>query len=354
MAHLFDPFTLRGLTLRNRIMVSPMCQYSANDGFTNDWHFVHYGSRAVGGSALVCMEATAVEAIGRISPWDVGIWDDAHVEGLARIVQFMKAHGAATGIQLAHAGRKASTDKPWTGGKPLDRDHGGWESVAPSALPFSPSFPAPRALSTEEVVGVVDSFRAGARRALDAGFETVELHAAHGYLLHQFLSPLSNQRTDRYGGSFENRIRLVLEVAAATREVWPERLPVLIRISTTDWTEGGWDVDQSVELCRRLKEVGIDLVDCSSGGNVPRAQIPVGPGYQVPAAARVRNEAGIPVAAVGMITEAEQADAIIREGKADLVALARQELRDPYFPLRAAKTLGIEARWPQQYQRAVD
>ncbi len=352
MAHLFEPLQLRSLTLRNRIMISPMCQYSSVDGFATDWHLVHLGSRAVGGAGLVCSEATAVEARGRISPQDLGIWDDRHVDGLARIARFVREQGAVAGIQLAHAGRKASTPRPWEKGTWVPPEAGGWVPVGPSAIPFSPTHATPTALSTAEVGEVVEAFRTAALRALEADFQVAEIHGAHGYLLHSFLSPLSNLRSDSYGGSFEKRIRLLLEVTDAVRAVWPEELPVVVRISTTDWVEGGWDVEQSVELAGRLVACGVDLVDCSSGGLVPDAKIPLGPGYQVPAATRIRREAGIPVAAVGLITEAEQAEAIVREEQADLVAIARASLRDPYFPLHAAQELGVDLHWPAQYERA--
>jgi len=352
MSHLFEPLQLRSLTLRNRIMVSPMCQYSAKDGFASDWHLVHLGSRAVGGAALVCVEATAVEARGRISPGDLGIWDDAHVDMLGRIARFLREQGAVAAIQLAHAGRKASMPAPWEHGGWVRPEAGGWVPVAPSPIPFAPEYGHPTELSTAEVADVVAAFRNAARRALDAGFEAAEIHAAHGYLIHEFLSPLSNHRSDRYGGSFENRVRFALEVTEAVRAVWPSHLPVLVRISTTDWVDGGWDADQSVALAKLLKERGVDLIDCSTGGNVPDAKIPVGPGYQVPNAARVRREAEIPVAAVGLITDARQADAVVRDGEADLVAIAREALRDPYFPLHAALELGHDVTWPVQYERA--
>lgn len=352
VSRLFEPFTLREITLRNRIMVSPMCQYSSPDGYANDWHLVHLGSRAVGGAGLVCFEATAVEPKGRISPWDLGLWEDGQIEGLARITRFIKEQGAVPALQLAHAGRKASTARPWDGGGVVAPEDGGWIPVGPSPIAFSDSHPVPEALDEAGIEAVVHAFRDGAERALRAGFEALELHAAHGYLLHSFLSPLSNQRKDRYGGSFENRIRLLLETVDAIREVWPERLPLLVRISSTDWVEGGWDVDQSVELCKLLAKRGVDLIDCSSGALVPYAKIPVGPGYQVPAAARIRNEAKIPVAAVGMIDDPHQAEEIIASGQADLVAIAREELRDPHFPLHAATRLGAEIPWPPQYQRA--
>jgi 2,4-dienoyl-CoA reductase-like NADH-dependent reductase (Old Yellow Enzyme family) len=353
MSGLFDPLTLRGVTLHNRIAVSPMCQYSASDGRANDWHFVHYGSRAMGGAGLVIAEATAVTPQGRISPQDLGLWSDDQVEPLARVVRFIEAHGAVAGVQLAHAGRKASTRRPWDGGDTAPPSEGGWDDVvAPSAVPFADGHLVPLALDQAGIASVVRAFADGARRAYGAGVRVIELHAAHGYLLHQFLSPLSNRRTDRYGGSFENRTRLVRDVVHAIRVVWPEELPLFARLSATDWTDGGWDADQTVELARMLKEDGVDLIDCSSGGNVAGARIPLGPAYQVPFAERVRREAGIATGAVGLITEAAQADAIIRDGKADLVLLARELLRDPYWPLRAARELGQAGRWPAQYLRA--
>jgi 2,4-dienoyl-CoA reductase-like NADH-dependent reductase (Old Yellow Enzyme family) len=331
-----------------------MCQYSSDGGFANDWHLVHLGARATGGAGLVLLEATAVAPEGRISPRDLGLWDDAHVEMLARCVAFIRSQGAAAGVQLAHAGRKASTRVPWEGRGAVAPADGGWQVVAPSAVAFSADYPAPRALEADEVRGVVDAFAAAARRALAAGFQTLELHAAHGYLLHQFLSPLSNRRTDAYGGSFEHRVRLTLEVVDAVRAEWPDALPLLVRVSATDWADGGWDVEQTVALARLLAERGVDLVDCSTGGLVPGAQIPVGPGYQVAFAERVRREAGVATGAVGLITTPEQADAVVRGGRADLVLLARQLLRDPYWPLRAARALGAPARWPAQYERAAD
>jgi 2,4-dienoyl-CoA reductase-like NADH-dependent reductase (Old Yellow Enzyme family) len=354
-AGLFSPLTLRSVTLRNRVGISPMCQYSSVDGFANDWHFLHLGSRAVGGAGMVITEANAVTADGRISPADLGVWSDAHVEGLARCVRLIEQNGAVAGTQLAHAGRKASTAAPWEGGGAVDPADGGWRPIwAPSAVPFGSRSIVPDALEEDGIAGVVRAFADAARRSLEAGFRLVELHAAHGYLLHQFLSPLSNQRTDRYGGSFENRIRLTCEVVDAVRAVWPDALPLFVRISATDWMDGGWDLDQSVELARVLKGRGVDLVDCSSGGAVPGAKITVGPGYQTPFAARIRAEAGIATAAVGLITEPAQADAIIRAGQADVVLLARAVLRDPYWALHAAKALGAENAWPVQYQRAVD
>ncbi len=350
--HLFSALSLRSVTLRNRIAVSPMCQYSAQDGRANDWHFVHLGSRAVGGAALVIFEATAAEARGRISPGDLGLWEDAQVEPLARIVRFVEEQGAVACLQIAHAGRKAATQPPWEGGGPIPLALGGWRPVAPSPLPFAEGYPVPEALGEEELQRLVRAFVAAARRALTAGFRAIELHMAHGYLVHQFLSPLSNRRMDRYGGSFENRARLAREIAEAVRAEWPERLPLLVRISATDWVDGGWSVDESVELARRLRALGVDLVDCSSGGLVPSAQVPAGPGYQTGFAERIRREAGIATGTVGFITAPEQADHVIRTGQADMVLLAREMLRDPYWPLRAAVRLGQEGPWPRQYLRA--
>ena len=352
MSALLTPFTLRDVVFRNRIAVSPMCQYSSEDGFTNDWHLVHLGSRAVGGAALVITEAAAVEARGRISPQDLGIWKDEHVEFLARIAAFVRQQGAVAGIQLAHAGRKASTWRPWEGSGVIPESDGGWRAVAPSAVPFSAGDPTPAELSKTEIRGTVDSFGAAARRALRAGFQVAEIHAAHGYLVHQFLSPLSNQRTDEYGGAFENRIRLALEVAEAVRAVWPAGLPLFVRVSATDWAPRGWDIDECVELAWRLRGVGVDLIDCSSGGAVPHQKIALGPGYQVPFAARIRKEAGVATGAVGMITTPQQAEEILSAGQADLVLLAREFLRDPYFPLHAAPALGAEPKPPSQYLRA--
>ncbi len=350
---LFDPLTIRGVTFANRIVVSPMCQYSCEDGFATEWHLVHLGSRAVGGAALVFCEATAVEARGRISPQDLGLWKDAQIEALAHITRFIHAQGSVAGIQLAHAGRKASVGRPWERDGKVDESEGGWRDVvAPSAIPFSPNYPMPVELSTDGIAAVVRSFGDAARRSLEAGFRVIELHAAHGYLMHQFLSPLSNQRTDRYGGSFENRTRIVRETVDAVRAHWPERFPLFIRISATDWTDGGWDLEQSVELVRVLKPLGVDLVDCSSAGNVLGAKIPVGPGYQTRFAERIRQEAGILTGAVGMITSAAQSDQIVRSGQADMVLLARELLRDVYWPLHAAAELGVNAPWPPQYLRA--
>ncbi len=352
MPHLFDPLPLRSVTLANRIVVSPMCQYSSVDGYANDWHFVHLGTRAVGGAALVLTEASAVTAEGRISPQDLGIYDDKHVDGLARCVRFIHEQHTLAGAQIAHAGRKGSTARPWEGGGALTVGQGGWPPVGPTGEPFAANYPTPRPLGTAEIPAIVDAFSNGARRALAAGFDVVELHAAHGYLLHEFLSPLVNTRTDAYGGSYDNRVRLCLEVVDAIRGVWPERLPLLVRISATDWKDGGWDPDQAVELARRLCAHGVDLVDCSSGGAVHDQQIAVGPGYQVPFAERIRRDAGVPTGAVGLITRAEQADAIISHGQADVVLLARELLRDPYWPLHAADHLGHTVPWPAQYLRA--
>jgi 2,4-dienoyl-CoA reductase-like NADH-dependent reductase (Old Yellow Enzyme family) len=353
MPHLFEPLTLRGITFSNRIGISPMCEYSSHDGFANDWHLVHLGSRAVGGAGLVLTEASAVTPDGRISPADLGIYKDEHVEMLARIFAFIEKQGAVPGMQLAHAGRKASTGIPWEGGKPLDPASGGWTPIfAPSALPFDTGYQTPRALTTSEIASIVRAFADAAKRVLQAGGKVVEIHAAHGYLINTFLSPLSNHRTDEYGGSFENRIRFLKEVVNAVRKVWQENLPLFVRLSSTDWADGGWTIDDSVELARTLKPLGVDLIDCSSGGLVPNAKIPVGAGYQVPLSARIRRGAGLSTAAVGMITQAAQADQIIRNGEADIVLLARQSLRDPYFPLHAASEVHFkDQKWPDQYLR---
>jgi 2,4-dienoyl-CoA reductase-like NADH-dependent reductase (Old Yellow Enzyme family) len=354
MASLFDPFTLRGVTLRNRIGVSPMCQYSSVDGFADDWHLVHLGSRAVGGAGLVITEAAGVSPEGRISQGDLGIYDDRHVEGLARITRFIGSQGAVPGIQLAHAGRKASTRRPTEGGKPQPVSEGGWITLGPSALPFDTGYPIPKEMDEADMDKVREDFRASARRALNAGFAWIEVHAAHGYLLHEFLSPLSNRRTDAYGGAFANRVRFPLEVVKAVREAWPAEKPLSVRLSCSDWVEGGWDVEESVALSRLLKDAGADVIDCSSGGSSPIAKIPMGPGYQVPFAERIRRDAGIATAAVGLITEAEQAEALVSQGKADLILMGRESLRDPYWPLRHAKTEGGK-RMPSppiQYGRA--
>jgi 2,4-dienoyl-CoA reductase-like NADH-dependent reductase (Old Yellow Enzyme family) len=343
---------LREVTLRNRIAVSPMCQYSAREGVPNEWHLVHLGSRAVGGAGLVIAEASAVAPEGRISPDDTGLWSEEQAAAWAPIARFIAEQGAVPAIQLAHAGRKASTDAPWRGGQPVGAEGRGWTPVGPSPLPFAPGHPVPRELSEDEIVGVVGAFRDAARRAEAAGFLAVEIHMAHGYLLHQFLSPLANRRTDEYGGSLQNRMRLPLDVARAVREAFPVERPVLARISATDWVEGGWDLEQSVVLARALGERGVDLVDCSSGGTVPDAKVPLGPGYQVPFAAKVRERARIATGAVGLLTDPAQAEAIVAGGQADLVLLARQMLRDPYWPLHAAQALGAEESWPAQYLRA--
>ncbi len=352
MSLLFSPYKLRSLTLRNRIVVSPMCQYSGEDGFANDWHLVHLGTRATGGAALVIQEATAVTPEGRISPQDLGIWKDEHIDKLKSITGFIHSQGAVAGIQLAHAGRKASTARPWEGGKQLNTAMGGWTSVAPSAIPFYENDIAPEALSETAIEELIQAFADAASRALKAGYKLVEIHAAHGYLIHEFLSPLSNQRTDQWGGSLENRTRFLLRIVDTVRKVWPDELPLFVRISATDWVEGGWDLESSVKLAALLKEKDVDLVDCSSGGLAPNAVIPAGPGYQVGFAETIRKEAGMATGAVGIIVTAAQAEAILEEGKADLIFMARELLRNPYFPLDAAQQLGDEIEWPAQYARA--
>jgi 2,4-dienoyl-CoA reductase-like NADH-dependent reductase (Old Yellow Enzyme family) len=347
---LLSPLTIRGVSFRNRIAMSPMCQYSAQDGFANDWHLVHLGSRAVGGASLIVVEATAVTAEGRISPGDVGIWKEEHIEPLARIAKFVQTQGAVAGIQLAHAGRKASCDLAWKGGARLKSpEQGGWPVVAPSPVPFDEADPSPIPLDEAGIHGVIDAFEAGARRALKAGFKVIEIHAAHGYLLHEFLSPISNRRNDQYGGSLENRMRLLLRIAERLRGLMPEELPLFVRISATDWLEGGWDIEQSVELARRLKRIGVDLIDVSSGGMVPHARIPVAKGYQVPFARRIREEADIRTGAVGLITEPTYADQIITGGDANLVFIAREMLREPYWTLKAQQAFGEDPDWPIQY-----
>lgn len=352
MSRLFQPLALRGLTLSNRIAASPMCQYQAVEGVAQDWHLVHYGGLAQGGSGLVITEATAVVPEGRISPDDLGLWNDAQAEALGRVVRFITAQGAVPGVQLAHAGRKASNPAPWKGSGSLAPAAGGWVPVAPSPLPFDAGWTVPAALDAAGLQAVITAFVAAAQRALAAGFQVAEIHAAHGYLLHQFLSPLTNHREDGYGGSFENRTRLLREVTAAVRDAWPERLPLFVRLSATDWVEGGWDLEQSVELAKALSDLGVDLVDCSSGGLVPRAEIRLGPGYQVPFAARIRREAGLPTGAVGLITDPQQAEDILAQGAADLVLLGRELLRNPRWPLAAAQTLQAEIPWPASYARA--
>ena len=355
MSVLFTPVRLRDLEMRNRIWVSPMCEYSCEDqdGLANDWHLVHLGSRAVGGAGLVMTEATAVTPEGRISPHDLGIWSDAHADALRPVTRFIEAHGAAPAVQLAHAGRKASTPRPWAGGgRAVDASEGGWTPGGPSALPYAPGYLEPHAYTTAEVRGIIDAFATAAARSAQAGFRAVEVHAAHGYLVHQFLSPLSNQRTDEYGGDFEGRIRLAVDVVRAVRDSFPRELPVIVRISASEYVEGGWDLDDSVELSCRLKAAGADLIDCSSGGNSPQQQLRVYPGYQVPFARAIRERAGIATGAVGLITAPEQAEAIVASGEADVVLMGRELLRDPYWPLHAARALRAEIEWPKQYQRA--
>jgi len=351
MSLLFSPLQLRAVTLPNRIGMPPMCQYSASGGLANDWHVQHYGSRAAGGAGLVIVEATAVLPEGRISPGDLGLWDDAQIEPLARVARLIAAQGAVPAIQIGHAGRKASVGLGWETQRTLTAEEGGWTTVAPSNSAFE-GYAEPRALDREGISSIVKAFAAAARRARQAGFRAVEIHAAHGYLLHQFLSPLANRRDDDYGDGFANRTRLTREVVAAVRAAWPDELPLLIRLSATDWMDGGWDAEQTVELCRQLKTAGVDLADISTGGLAPNAKIPAGPGFQAPFAARVRTEAGLPASAVGLITEPAQAEAILAEGRADLVLLGRELLRNPFWPLQAAQTLGVEAAWPKQYLRA--
>ena len=352
MTHLFEPLTIRSITLRNRIGLSPMCMYSYSDGFSNNWQLVHQASRAAGGAALIISEATAVEARGRITPFDVGLWRDEQIEPLARVTQAVRELGAVAGVQLAHAGRKASSNRPWAGGQPIRPEQpSGWQVIGPSPVAYSPDAGLPVEMSLAEIASVQQSFVAAARRALAAGYEWLELHAAHGYLLHSFYSPLSNQRSDQYGGSFENRIRMLLETVAAVRAVWPEELPLTVRISGTDWVEGGWGLEDSVALAGRLQAAGVDLIDCSSGGIDPQARVPLGPGYQVHIAEALRARTGIATAAVGLITEAQQADEIIRRGQADLVLLGRVMLKDPYWPLHAAQALQQPGSIPLQYLR---
>jgi 2,4-dienoyl-CoA reductase-like NADH-dependent reductase (Old Yellow Enzyme family) len=352
MSKLLSPIKIRQLEFRNRIVVSPMCQYSAKQGVPNDWHVVHLGSRAVGGAGLVISEATAVSPDGRISPADLGVWNNEQVTAFKRITDFIKSQGVIPGIQIAHAGRKASTRIPWEGEGWIAEDNGGWQTMAPSAIPFDNNYSHPREMTVDDVKMVVFQFRDAAKRSLDAGFKVAEIHAAHGYLLHQFLSPLSNHRNDEYGGSLENRFRFPLEVAKVVREVWPEELPVFIRISATDWAEGGWDLKQSVEFAKRLKEIGIDLIDTSTGGLVPRVKIPIAPGYQLPFAETIRREAKIMTGGLGLITTAHQAEQVLANEQADVVVIAREFLRDPYFPLHAAKVLGDDPHYPVQYLRA--
>ncbi len=352
MSHLFSEFRLRDVTFANRIGVSPMCQYSSDDGFANDWHFAHLAARAVGGAGVVFTEAAAVMPEGRISPEDLGVWSDKHFEPLERIARFIKAQGAVPGVQLAHAGRKGSVYRPWSGQGSVPESEGGWRTVGPSPVSFGKGYATPEELRVERILALQQAFAIAAKRAYSAGFRTIEVHAAHGYLVHQFLSPLSNRRADAYGGSFDNRTRFLRDCVAAVRSALPDSCPLFVRISATDWTDGGWDLEQSIELSRRLKDLGVDAIDCSSGGNVENAKIPVGPGYQLPFSESVRREAGIATAAVGMITDPAQADQIVRNGEADIVLLARELLRDPYWPLRAARELGQPMSWPAQYLRA--
>jgi 2,4-dienoyl-CoA reductase-like NADH-dependent reductase (Old Yellow Enzyme family) len=352
MSLLFTPFHLKDTVFRNRIFVSPMCQYSSRNGTPTDWHLVHLGSRAVGGAGLVMVEATSVSPEGRISPSDSGMWLPEHAQAFRPIAEFIKDQGAVPGVQLAHAGRKASTGVPWRGDRPLTEDEGAWKPIAPSAIAFDNGYPVPWEMDEKKIGEVLAQFGSSARLSLEAGFEVVEIHMAHGYLLHEFLSPLSNQRTDGFGGSFENRVRFPLKVAEEVRRIWPEGRPVFVRISCTDWVEGGWDLKQSIEFCRRLKGIGVDLIDCSSGALVPHAKIPAGPGYQVPFAAAIRQGAGIAAGAVGFITEPAQAEQILATGQADVVFLARELLRQPYWPLHAARALRADFPWPNQYVRA--
>jgi len=352
MSRLFSPLTIKSVNLKNRITVSPMCQYSSEDGYATDWHLVHLGSRAVGGAALIISEATAVSPEARISPQDLGIWKDDHIEKLKQITSFIESQKAVAGIQLSHAGRKASTAAPWLGRGEVTAENGGWQTVSASAIPFSDTYPTPVALDQYGIEKVVQDFTDAAKRALDAGFKVVEIHAAHGYLIHQFLSPLSNQRTDAYGGSFKNRIRLLLEIIEGVKSVWPEELPLFVRISATDWAEGGWNIDESIELVLLLKNLGVDLIDVSTGGLVSYAKIPVGPAYQLPFASRIKKETGILTGTVGMITSSVQSETILVNGDADMIIMAREVLRNPYFPLHAAKDLHADITWPIQYERA--
>ena len=352
MSMLFSPLQIKDIELKNRIVVSPMCQYSSSDGFANDWHMVHLGSRAVGGAALIIMEATAVSPEGRITYADMGLWKDEHIAKLHHITTFIHANGAIAGIQLAHAGRKASCEKPWLGGHQIKSGENHWQTVAPSPIPFREGDMVPHQLSIGEIENLVNDFRHAALRALTAGFKLIEIHAAHGYLINEFLSPLSNTRTDGYGGSFENRCKFLFQVIEAIQAVWPKTLPLFVRISASDWAEGGWTIDDSVKLCHMLKQKGVDGIDASSGGTVPYAKIPAGPGYQVPFAEAIKRETGILAAAVGIIVNPQQAEDILVQQKADLIVMAREHLRDPYFALHAAKELGDEVKWPPQYERA--
>lgn len=352
MSLLFQPLTIRNITLKNRIAVSPMCQYSSTDGFATDWHLVHLGSRAVGGAALIITEAAAVSPEGRISPADLGIWKDEHIDFLKRITIFIEAQGAVPAIQLAHAGRKASHHAPWKGNKSLTETEDAWQTIAPSALPHTMGEPVPKAMTIADIEQLKNDFAAAVKRSLQAGFKVIEIHAAHGYLFHEFLSPLSNLRTDAYGGSFENRIRILLEIVTSTRKIMGETLPLFVRISATDWVTGGWTIDDSVELSKILKDNSVDLIDCSSGGNSPEQKIPVAPMYQTSFAEKIKKETGILTGAVGLITTAMEAEQILSNGQADLIILARQLLREPYFALHAAKQLEDIIAWPAQYDRA--
>ena len=351
MAQLFSPFSIKSVVFPNRIVVSPMCQYSCVDGFASHWHLVHYGTRAVGGAGLIIQEAAAVLPEGRISYADMGIWKEEHIPALKEINDFIHAQGSIAGIQLAHAGRKASAEVAWNGGRQIQEGPNSWPTVAPSPIPFYEKDKLPHELTVAEIATIVQAFKEAARRCVAAGYKVIEIHAAHGYLIHEFYSPLSNQRTDQYGGSFENRIRLLLEIVAAVQETWPKDLPLFVRISATDWVEGGWTIEDSVALSLILKQKGVDLVDASSAANIPKAPIPVAPNYQVPFAARIRKEAGIATGAVGLITDAHQAEAILANGDADLIFIGRKLLRDPYFPLQAAAALGVAVSWPKQYER---
>lgn len=353
MAKLFEQLTIRSVEFRNRIWLSPMCQYSSVDGMPSDWHLAHYGSRAVGGAGLVMVEATAVAPEGRITPGDLGIWSEAHTAAFKRIAQFIKSQGAVAGIQLAHAGRKASSAKPWDGGKYLSPEKGGWQNIAPSAIPFAADYPPPLAMTHDDIAQAVSAFRAAAQRSVEAGFEVIEVHTAHGYLCHEFLSPLSNKRDDEFGGSLENRLRFPLLIAQTVRETVPSHLPVFTRISATDWTPGGWDLEQSIAFCKGLKKLGIDLIDVSSGGNIWDAQVPMAPNFQVPFARAIRDQVGIPTAAVGVITEPQQAETILQNGEADAVVIGREFLRNPYFVFHAAQQLGVKTNVPNQYARAI-
>ncbi|MDP2877873.1 MAG: NADH:flavin oxidoreductase/NADH oxidase [Holophaga sp.] len=355
MTSLFDPLALRGITLPNRIAVAPMCQYSAADGYASDWHMVHYGGLAQGGAGLILSEAAAVLPEGRISPQDLGLWEDGQIEPLFHINRFLTSQGSTPGIQLAHAGRKACTQAPWRGGlTTIPVSEGGWLPVGPSAVPFDEGWATPAMLNEAGIAKIIHAFAEAAKRSLAAGFQVVEIHAAHGYLLHQFLSPIANRRTDQYGGSLTHRTRLLRETVQAVRAVWPERLPLLVRISATDWAEGGWTIEESIALCQELRGLGVDLIDVSTGGMVPRATMPISPGFQVPFAQRIRAEAGLPTGAVGLITQPQQAEAILAQGQADLVLLGRELLRDPRWPLRAAVELGVKTPWPGQYARAAN